>query len=352
MLFHLDRAGASIRKVDEAVLVEGYMDAIAVAAAGIDQVVATCGTSLTGSQVRLLGRYTRRVVVNYDPDSAGLAATERSLDLLLDKGFECRVLVLPGGLDPDAFIRKSGGPAYEALLKAAPNYLDYLADRAAAKHDLRTPEGKVAAANAVLPFVVRLPNALLRAEWSDRLADRLRLDGRLLREEFRQAGRRSGRSPAAESKPNTPAGESADTSPAERELLRGCLENEALADEFLPALAEDGALDGLATARIFHAIVEARRRGDKCDLAQMDEILNPAEQRLAYDCQFSGLEPLSHEAAERCARALRRRRMERRRDEVQAELRLAEKDGDAARVSELLKKKLKVAGELSQFGRS
>ncbi|MGH7249280.1 MAG: DNA primase, partial [Pseudomonadota bacterium] len=82
-LYNLDRAGAAIRKLDHAVLVEGYMDCIAVVSAGVENVVASCGTSLTESQVRLLGRYSRHVVVNYDPDSAGVAATERSLAVLL-----------------------------------------------------------------------------------------------------------------------------------------------------------------------------------------------------------------------------------------------------------------------------
>src|SRR5204863_5708352 len=94
VLYHLDRAGNAIRKADAAVLVEGYMDCIAVAAAGIERVVASCGTSLTDSQIRLLARYTRRVVVNYDPDSAGVAATERSLTGLLEEGFEVKVLAL------------------------------------------------------------------------------------------------------------------------------------------------------------------------------------------------------------------------------------------------------------------
>src|SRR5208282_4063273 len=107
----------------------------------IENVVASCGTSLTEGQIRLLGRYTRRVVVNYDPDSAGMAATERSLALLLEAGFEAKVLALPGGLDPDDFVRKQGAGAYGELLANAPSYLDYLMERAAKTHDIGSPEG-------------------------------------------------------------------------------------------------------------------------------------------------------------------------------------------------------------------
>ena len=97
VLYHLDRAAQAIRKLDYVILVEGYMDCIAVASSGIENVVASCGTSLTESQVRLLGRYSRRVVVNYDPDSAGVAATERSLALLLEDGYESKVWRFPEG---------------------------------------------------------------------------------------------------------------------------------------------------------------------------------------------------------------------------------------------------------------
>jgi DNA primase len=344
VLFHLDRAAKALRETDEAILVEGYMDAIAVAMAGFEQVTASCGTTLTSNQVRLLARHTRRVVVNYDPDSAGLAATERSLDLLLEEGFECRVLALPDGLDPDAFIRREGAAAYAGRLKSAPFYLEYLADRAAASSDLRSPQGKVAAVNSLMPHLVRLPSALLRREWIDRLADRLRLDDRLLREEVRRAADRR-----REVKAPEPAAVLA-ASPAEKELLRACLESEALADELLPSLAADGAMAGLPTSNIFGAILAARSRGERPDLAQLEESLTPAEQRLAYDCQFADAEPLSREAAVRCCQALRRKKLERERDEIQAAIRGAEASGDDGRLVELLRTKSKLASQIAERG--
>src|ERR1700741_1424224 len=123
VLYHLDRAKEALRRSDFAVLVEGYMDAIAVARAGISNVVASCGTSLAESQIKLLGRFTKRVIVNYDPDNAGQAATERSLALLLEHDFEVRVLALPPvgnkKADPDLFLRERGKEEYLKLLKEA-----------------------------------------------------------------------------------------------------------------------------------------------------------------------------------------------------------------------------------------
>jgi DNA primase len=337
VLYHLDSAANAIRKADDAILVEGYMDAIAVASAGFQQVVASCGTSLTPNQVRLLARYTRRVVVNYDPDSAGVAATQRSLELLLDEGFECRVLALPDGLDPDSFIRKRSASEYGERLKGAPSYLEYLADCAAAAHDLRTPEGKVAAANAVLPYIVRLPNPLLRSEWADRLAGRLHLDDRLLRDELRRAAAGARREVTASG-----PGASLAASPAERELLRGCLEDAKLADEFLPRLMEEGALQDLATGRIFQAILNTRARGEEFEMAALDETLSDAEKRLVYECQFASGVPLGRESAFLQVQALRQKKWQRDTAKIKTDMEQAALAGDESRVAELLLRKKQI----------
>ncbi len=281
VLYHLDRAAQAIRKLDYAILVEGYMDCIAVATHGIENVVASCGTSLTEGQIRLLGRYTRRVVVNYDPDSAGQAATERSLGLLLEAGFEAKVLALPGGLDPDSFIRKKGAAAYGELLKSAPSYLDYLTERAAQTHDQRTPEGKVAAANAVFPYLIKVPNPLLRAELAGRLAERLRVDERLLRDELRRA--------AGEKRAEVQVREetaSAQASHAIKQLLRMCLTSEEIAEAVLPDLVEGGAARGVPGEVIFARLQEARRRGESLDVTNSQLDIPEAERRLAIEALF------------------------------------------------------------------
>ena len=96
------------------------MDCIALHQAGIDNTIASCGTSLTESQAKLLARFSDRIVVNFDPDTAGSAATLRSLDIFLEQNFKIRVLALPGGDDPDAFVKRNGAAAYSTLLEKAP----------------------------------------------------------------------------------------------------------------------------------------------------------------------------------------------------------------------------------------
>jgi DNA primase len=285
LLYHLDRAAHAIRKLDYVILVEGYMDCIAVASSGIENVVASCGTSLTEGQIRLLARYTRRVVVNYDPDTAGMAAAERSLALLLEAGFEAKVLALPGGLDPDAFVRKQGARAYGELLANAPSYLDYLTERAAKTHDLRTPEGKVAAANAVLPYLIKVPNPMLRAELAGRLAERLRVDERLLRDELRRA--------AGEKRSEVRVQEAGalEVNYAVKQLLRMCLQSPEIADVVLPVLEERGALRGEAGEGAFACLREARKRGEDLDVTRPDLGLSEAERKLVMDALFMPFDP-------------------------------------------------------------
>jgi DNA primase len=344
VLYNLDHAGPAIRKLDYAILVEGYMDCIAVASAGIENVVATCGTSLTEGQTRLLARYSRRVVVNYDPDSAGVAATERSLNLLLEQGFEAKVLALPAGLDPDAFIRKQGADAYRARLASAPTYLDYLTERAAAEHDMERPEGKVAAANAVLPYLAKVPNAMLRAELANRVAERLRLDERLLREELRRAAGEGRRETRLQAEAAT-----VKATPAEKLLLRAFMESEELADEFLQPLLESGDGEGLATERIFRRLAEAREAGESLEPSNLASRLEADEQRLLFDSAFASGELPDHDEVLGCLRALKRRKAERERERLQMEIQAAEREKDQARLVKLLEAKAKLAKELAQL---
>jgi DNA primase len=344
VLYNLDRAGSQIRKLDRAILVEGYMDCIAVATAGAENVVASCGTSLTESQVRLLGRYSRRAVVSYDPDSAGVAATERSLALLLEEGFQARVLVLPVGMDPDTFVRRQGVDAYRKLLDSATSYLDYLTERAASQHDVRTAEGKVAAANAVMPHLARVPSSLLRAELANRVAERLGLEERLLREELRRA---AGEGRREISSPLPPKGKQA--SPAESLLLRAFLESQELRYEFLAGLVEDGSCEGLVAEGAFRKLLQADQREGGLGLHDLASTLGPEEQRLLFSSHFSDAEPPDRKQVLSCCLALRRRKAERRRDQLMAAIRAAERDpARRDELAELLQAKAKLEKDLAQ----
>ncbi|MGH9469569.1 MAG: DNA primase [Terriglobia bacterium] len=347
LLYHLHAAGPAIRKLDSAVLVEGYMDCIALASNGVENVVASCGTSLTEPQVRLLGRYARRIVVNYDPDPAGMAATERSLELLLEEGFEVRVLILPGGLDPDSFVRKNGGTAYlERLQKAVP-YLDYLTERAAAAHNVQTPEGKVRAINAVLPHLAKVPSPLLRDELAGRLAARLRVDEKVLNGELRRAAQTGARELKAVAQPHSP---SLQASLAEKELLRACLASPEIAAEVLPPLIDEGCCEGLATAQLLGKAAAELRDMGTLELSRLEELLSAEEYRYLVGVHFSDEEPPDRDSVSRAASALRRRKLERERAALQAAIERAEREQNVEELARLMRAKIQLIKGLNPPG--
>ncbi len=187
VLFNLDKARQPIREAAFAILVEGQMDCISAYLAGFTNVLATSGTAFTEAQVRLLSRYTTRVIVNFDPDTAGANAAEKSIALLTEEGFEVKVVSLEGGLDPDRYIRQHGAKEYTAALKSARRHQDYLIDRAQQLFPPRTPEARIKALNFLLPHIRRMPSRIARDEFASDAAQKLGIDSALVRQELKEA---------------------------------------------------------------------------------------------------------------------------------------------------------------------
>jgi DNA primase len=187
VLYNLHRAKEAIRKDDRVILVEGYMDVIGVTAAGFPGVVASCGTSLTTQQVQALKRHTQKIVVNFDPDAPGANAAERSISLLLEEGMQVRIMELDGGLDPDEYCKQRGAAAYQERLEGAKGYFYWLADRARARHDMRTTEGKVAVLQALMPEVERISDRLERMTIANDVAGYIGVERGMVLDSFRKA---------------------------------------------------------------------------------------------------------------------------------------------------------------------
>ncbi len=311
VLYHLDRAKDALRRSDFAILVEGYMDAIAVARAGVSNVVASCGTALAEPQIKLLSRFTRRVIVNYDPDTAGQTATERSISLLLEQDFEVRVLALPGKADPDKFIREQGKDAYIKLLKESPPYVDYLIARAR-RMDLTTVEGKRNAVNFLLPYVQKIPNRLLRSEWATRIAQQLRLDEPVLRSELAKAAQE--RRDQIKVKPEL-IGRSA--KPVERRIIRMLAEAESFRLELAHQINQAKLHLGLETEKILSALIVPVLAGDPVQATEIGAKLDDHDRRVLFEILFEDSSELTWEEAESCIETLKQRRAERELAEVQ-----------------------------------
>lgn len=328
VLFNLDLAKEAIRKLDYAILVEGQMDCISVFAAGLQNVIASSGTAFTELQAKLLGRFSKNVVVNFDPDTAGAKATERTLGLLVEEEFQIKVLTLESGFDPDLFIRRKGKDAYEQALRQSQRYFDYLIERARTQFPIRSGEGKLKAVNYLLPHIHRVPNRIVRDELSSEIAQKLGIDSSVLRQELKHAA-------ATRSSATVKAPLEAQVTDAERLLIRALASTtqmqvseehisarDGAEEEFDPARQAQFALrnehlhSGLATEALIELLLDGSSEvGDVMELP-----LSQTDRNLLAAILMKEDEELSAERLEGAVKALRRIHLRRQLEQVQHEL--------------------------------
>ena len=320
VLFNLDVAREWIKKFDYAILVEGQMDCISVYAAGFHNVIASSGTAFTELQAKLMGRFSKNVVVNFDPDTAGAKATERTLGLLVEEEFQIKVLTLEQGFDPDLYIRRKGKEAYGAALKTSQKYFDYLIERARTQFPVRSAEGKVKAVNYLLPHIQRVPSRIVRDELAHEIAQKLGIDSAVLRQELRHAA-----GTRATSAVKAPA--EAQVTDAEKVLIRALASarqmqpgeehlsaRDGAEEEFDPArqaqfvLQNEGLHRGLATESLAESLLNVGREvGDVLEVAATE-----SDRRMLALILLKEDEELTAEVLEAAVRALRRIHLRRR----------------------------------------
>jgi DNA primase len=344
ILFNLDLAKEWIKKFDYAILVEGQMDCISVFAAGFHNVVASSGTAFTELQTKLLGRFSKNVVVNFDPDTAGAKAAERTIGLLVEEEFNIKVLTLEQGFDPDLYIRRKGKDAYENALRHSQKYFDYLIERARTQFPIRSGEGKHKAVNYLLPHIQRVPSRIMRDELAQEIAQKLQIDSAVLRQELRHAA--SSRSTSAVKAPAE-----AQVTEAEKVLIRALASarqiqtngehlsmRDGAEEEFDPArqaqyvLLNEGIHHGLATEALAESLLNAS--ADAQDVLEIPA--TEPDRRLLASILLKEEEVLTAEILEAAVRALRRVHLRRRQEEIQQELKKPGLAADKDRLRQLL----------------
>lgn len=168
--YGLNLAKDAIRKKNQAIIVEGYLDVIQAHQAGFSQTIASLGTSLTREQAKILKRYTSEVVLAYDGDTAGQHATQRGLEILHEAGLKVRILTLPAGADPDSFIKENGAAAFSELVNQAAGLIDYKIQSFLEQFDLQSPEGQSGAVRQILPVLGMLTDNITREAYIRRVA--------------------------------------------------------------------------------------------------------------------------------------------------------------------------------------
>jgi DNA primase len=329
-LYGLNWSKTAISRAKYAVMVEGYFDVAQCFQAGIGNVIASSGTALTPAQARLLKRFASKVVLSFDPDAAGQGAAARSSELLVAEGFQVNVAMLPAGDDPDNFIRKQGGPAYQEKLRNSRQYLEYLLDRAASEHDFAKDDSRREFLNRMLTVAARIPDAAARDQFADRLAHKARITEEVVRAEIRKAAVQ--KQTVVEERTFAAAGQA---KPAERGLIWAVMKD---THSGLSALSEliEGDLEGLASRGILREAQSLQGFPEDALPATLLQRLSKGEIALVEDICRQERAP---SAASDCVVALKKMRLERERASVKREIDALQEQGagrDEAQIDALL----------------
>ena len=355
ILYGLFQSKDAIREKEYALLVEGYADLISVVQAGIENIVASSGTALTEEQIQLVGRYARNITLVYDADSAGSKAAIRGVDLILENGLDVRVAALPQGEDPDSFVKRNGGPAFQKLVDDAVSFLDFKASHFRADGLLDTPEGQTRAVRSIVETVARMKDELKRNFYIKSVSEKYGIYESVL---FRELEKLSGqqrtrvsyqqRREESKGAPETPADSpslrvSAGITPPERDLLRLMLEHGSDMVNFVFSHIGPETFAHDSAQRVVQMVRKHAENGEEWDATSLvNEVEDPELKHFIADVVFSKYEiskgwaemgsepeePNPWEIAERCVIVLRKQELDTRLTENQRRMREAASRGE------------------------
>ena len=347
-LYGLFQSKEETRRKKFAILVEGYLDLIALHQFGIRNTAASLGTAFTPEQSKLLGRFTKRVVINYDGDSAGIKAARRAIEILLPNDFEIKVLILPDGKDPDDFIRQFGPETYNEARGGAVAFLQFVLVSAMTGRSIGNPKQKADAIEEVLPVLSLIKNPIQKRESFDQAMSYFRIEkGELQSRLWHTVKHGSSAGDGAVAKEVRRATH-AKITVAEQQLLELLVYDPELQDHILPLLEETD-YEPLATASVFKALMELRGKKQPVTLESLNELIGGDEISHDFVPVLLMAEPQREAGevidevlhrAENCLFTLRRMAISNHLLEVSQELIAAEQKGDLTRISALVQEHL------------
>ncbi|HEX8251230.1 MAG TPA: DNA primase [Pyrinomonadaceae bacterium] len=272
-LYGLFQDKEDIRRKKFAILVEGYLDLIALYQAGVHNAVASLGTAFTAQQAKLLGRFARKIVVNYDGDSAGVKAARRAIETLLAEDFEIKVLVLPNGQDPDDFIRANDVEAYNIQRGNAFPYLQFVLENATRERNLALPKQKADAIEDVLPVISAVRNSIQKRESFDQAMNYLRVEDAVLKRDLWKTVKLGAHVDAGTIRKTVSRTMQARLTVAEQRLLEFIIHDGELREIILPQLEETD-FEALATASVFRALLTIQRDGKQFTAENLENLVS------------------------------------------------------------------------------
>jgi DNA primase len=333
LLYGLNFTKDAVRREGTAILVEGYTDFSSLYQAGFTNVVASLGTALTAWQVGQVMRFAQRLIINYDGDTAGRTAMARAVPIGFEKGLNVEVLVLPDGLDPDAYIKKHGRDKYQALLKKTVSGLDFLIDAMTAGARMSVPEEKGKVAHAVVREIEKVPDPVARSEYLRRASSKLGVGEELLRSLVGRKG------------PDKAADEPGLFCPAEKRLFQILMTDRAIAHEIF---AECGGeiFQGLRGEQVFQHIMAGFKNDEDWSFPSLQGKVPPALLSQLATALFEKASAGTVEEAQECLRSLRRVHLQNRLKSIQREIARSEKAGEKEELLALLYQKQDVTKQI------
>ncbi len=357
-LYGLFQSKEEIRKKIFAILVEGYLDLIALYQYGIRNCAASLGTAFTEKQARLLGRFSKKVVINYDGDNAGIKAARRAIEMLLAEDFETKVLVLPDGQDPDDFLKANGAESYNYLRGNAASYLQFVLENLARERNLNSPKAKAEAIEDMVPLLSVIRNLIERRETLKQTLRFLQIDDKVtegylwkeIQKREKETENRSGED-KPELKNFVVKRTTTKTTVAEQRLLEFLIYDKDLREIILPQIEETD-YETLATAEVFRALLALKEIGTPVTSESLLELVIDDAAASDFVPVLLMSEPAREpdeaidevlKEAENCVVTLRGMAISRRILEISQELVFAEQSGDLLQRDRLVMEQIALA---------
>ncbi len=333
LLYGLNFTKESVREKGELILVEGYTDFSALYQAGITNIAASLGTSLTSDQVYLALRFAPKVIINYDGDSAGKVATSRAIPLFFEKTAEPKVLILPDNHDPDSFVQKFGKEKYVDLTKRSIPLIKFLIALLSPEKGIKTLAEKVQIATEIMKITLINPNTIIGSEYLKQLCEVIGLDEEVVRSNLRVK--------IAEKKTE----EKEFFLPAEKRLLQILIDNKRIAPYVFSEMKE-GDFVQLKSELIFRTLSELFKKEKRILFHELSKIIGPSlSGHLSKTLLEKGL-PATVEEALDCLYTLRKISLQNRLKELQAEIVRLEKEGEKEKIGLLLSEKQEITKKI------
>jgi len=323
LLYGLNFGKDAIRKKGYTFLVEGYTDFLALFQAGITNLAASLGTSLTHDQVTFAKRFASRMIVSYDADKPGEKAAERATSLCFENGVEIKVMSLPQGLDPDSYIQKFGVDKFKELAQKSTPGLTFLISSQLQDKKRVTPEEKAQIAKNIVAEVVKIPDPVVRSEYLKQTGEQLSIDESVLRSMVRQKS----------------TGEKEEEIGiflnAEKRLLQILLEDKEIAPYIFAEIKQEY-FQGLKGEPIFSALSESFKKGESSSLHQLKQEVDPTLVSSLSKALLEREQSATVEEAFECLNTLKQLSLENQAKKLNAELARRERNGEKDKILPLI----------------